>query len=38
MIPSDGKEWVLLLLGALAGYYVVHNVRAHGGSAVPGRS
>lgn len=38
MIPSDGKEWILLVLGLVASYCVVHNMRAHGGSAVPGRS
>lgn len=35
LLPSDGKEWVLLLLGFVAGYYVVGH-RATTGKSVPG--
>lgn len=34
-VPSDGREWLLLLAGAALGYWVLATKRAHG-SNVPG--
>ena len=31
MIPGDTQEWILLLLGLVAGYYVVKHFLVSGG-------
>lgn len=35
LIPSDGKEWALLVVGFIAAYYVVGHRRTTGKS-IPG--
>jgi hypothetical protein len=32
LIPSDAKEWGLLILGAIAGYWIVGHSRTSSGS------
>lgn len=34
-VPGEGKEWVLLILGFVAGYYIVGHRRVSGKS-IPG--
>lgn len=33
MLPSDAKEWALLVVGVVAGYYVVSHFRKTGQAA-----
>lgn len=43
MLPSNGQEWLLLVLGVAAGYYIVGHMKmtgktAPGGPALPGQN
>ncbi|MGH3571466.1 MAG: hypothetical protein ACRDUW_06515 [Pseudonocardiaceae bacterium] len=36
LLPSDGKEWLLLVAGFVAGWYIVGHAKTTGKSTPPG--